>query len=124
MITIVVLNCSTSWCQSKVGRSGVEPDTIPSTGGLEQTDSLVLIPISAIKVANAKMIELKYEKEINNKLVNIIKNDSIVVYGLNTELDNVLRESDIKIRKIKKERNIFIVTTVTAALISLLLLIK
>ena len=124
MITIALLSCSTSWCQSKVGRSGVEPDTIPSTGELGGQDSLILIPISAIKIANSKMVELTYEKEINKKLNDIISNDSIIIDGLNTELNNTLIESEYKIKKVRKERNIFVLTTIGAALISLLVLIK
>ena len=93
-------------------------------GVLEQTDSLVLVPTSALRVANSKMIELKYEKEINNELRQIINNDSLIIYGLNTELDNTLREANIKIKAIRKERNTFIITSVVAALLSLLVLIK
>lgn len=70
------------------------------------------------------MVELTYEKEINKKLNDIISNDSIVIDGLNTELNNTLIESEYKIKKVRKERNIFVLTTIGAALISLLVLIK
>ena len=70
------------------------------------------------------MVELTYEKEINKKLNDIISNDSIIIDGLNTELNNTLIESEYKIKKVRKERNIFVLTTIGAALISLLVLIK
>ena len=56
---LLLWTCSTSWCQSNLA------DSIPLTGKEMQTDS-VLVPISALRVANAKMIELQYEKEIND----------------------------------------------------------
>lgn len=47
-----------------------------STGGLEQ-DS-VTVAISDIRKANAKLIELSYEKDINKNLRQIIRNDSVL----------------------------------------------
>ena len=93
---IVLLSYSTSWCQNN--------DVIPSTGGLQQRDSLVLVPISTIKVANSKMIELKYEKEINTGLREIITNDSVII---NTLEQNV-KAVETKATKYKKERNVAI----------------
>ena len=90
---IVLLNCSTSWCQN---------DTISSTGVVEQKDSLVLVPISALKVANAKMTELKYQKEINADLRKIINNDSAII---STLTQNVINNKQQAI-KYKKQRNI------------------
>lgn len=131
MITIVLSNYSSSWCRNK-SRSKVElGDTLSSTGYVEQTDTLVSVPISTLKIANSKMIELKYEKEINTKLKNIIVNDSLVISGLNLELDNTLKilddtivEYDKKLKQSKKERNVFIITTISAMLVSLLVLVK
>ena len=47
-----------------------------STGRIEQ-DSIT-IAISDIRKANAKLIELSYEKDINKNLRQIIRNDSIL----------------------------------------------
>lgn len=47
-----------------------------STGRIEQ-DS-VTIAISDIRKANAKLIELSYEKDINKNLRQIIRNDSVL----------------------------------------------
>ena len=76
---LLVLSYSTSWCQSK-------------------QDS-VLVSIESIKIANAKMIELKYEKEINAELSKIIHNDSIVIVTYETRLRN---ENELHKREVKK----------------------
>lgn len=47
-----------------------------STGRIEQ-DS-VTVAISDIRKANAKLIELSYEKDINKNLRQIIRNDSVL----------------------------------------------
>lgn len=91
---IVLLSCSTSWCQNK--------HTIPFTGVVEQGDTLVEVPISTIKIANSKMIELKYEKQINANLREVVLNDSIIIKGLQ---NNIVVEQN-KSKKYKKERNI------------------
>ena len=65
---IVLLSCLSSWSENNAH--------IPSMGDVSQ-DS-VLIAVDDLRVANAKMIELKYEKEVNNSLREIVKNDSIV----------------------------------------------
>lgn len=52
------------------------------------------------------MIELKYEKEINSNLRNIIINDSVIIDDLNNTIvknKNVYKKN---ISKVKKERNI------------------
>ena len=121
---IVVLNCSTSWCQNKSVKGGVEPDILPSTGVEEQTDTIVSIPISFIKVANSKMIELKYEKEINANLREIIYNDSLIIDELKYEVNNCADFTKQKVKKFKRQRNILIGTTIGAAALSLLLLLK
>lgn len=115
---IALLSCSTSWCQN---------DTISSMGGLEQTDSLILVPISAIKIANSKMIELEYEKEINDNLRKIILNDSSIIATLNNsvkELEKDIIATTNKANRYKKQRNILItggsgICVVLAVLLSL-----
>ncbi len=64
---IVLLSCSTNLLSKSL---------TSSTGGLEQ-DS-VTIAISDIRKANAKLIELSYEKDINKNLRQIIRNDSVL----------------------------------------------
>lgn len=64
---IVLLSCSIN---------SLSKPLTSSTGGLEQ-DS-VTIAISDIRKANAKLIELSYEKDINKNLRQIIRNDSVL----------------------------------------------
>lgn len=118
---IVLLSiCFTSWCQN---------DTILVTGVVEQ-DS-VLVPISALKVANAKMIELKYEKEINENLKETIKLDSNIIvvlennlYSCALELEEQIANCDEETNKLKKQRNIAIgAGSGTTALLILLLIL-
>lgn len=94
---IVLLNCSTSWCQN-------ENYTIPSTGELTATPDSVLIAFDDLRKANAKMVELKYEKEINDSLRSIIVNDDKVI----REYGNFLNSCTQQITQIKRQRNIAI----------------
>ena len=70
------------------------------------------------------MVELKYEKEINSNLIEVVKNDSLVISGLEYELNNCLENKEVEVKRIRKQRNIFIATTIGAALVSLLVLLK
>lgn len=105
-----------SWSQNN--------DTISFTGEQQQIDTFVLVPTSALRIANAKMIELKYEKEINEELRKVIINDSTIIKKLQISLENNAIEYNTKIKKIKKQRNIFIGTTAGVSLLFLLLLLK
>lgn len=109
---LLVSSYSTSWCQN---------DSIPLTGDMKP-DS-VLISINAIKVANAKMIELKYEKEINRNLRDCVQNDSILIDALSTNLAACKINAETKITEIKKQRNIAIGAGSGTSLLLLVLLI-
>ena len=95
MITIVLLSCSTSWCQN-------ENTTIPSTGELPATPDSVLISFDDLRKANAKMVELKYEKEINDSLRSIIVNDEIIMREYSRNVDALQKQ----IKQVKRQRNI------------------
>lgn len=94
-----------------------------------QNDSVV-VSIEALKTANAKMIELQYEKEINENLKDIIKNDSIINCELK-ELCNKYYNTALKLEdryqkdteKLKKQRNILGSTSVGLLIITIILLI-
>ena len=92
---IVLLSCSCNWLKINVAYS--------STGGLNE-DS-VLVSFDDLRAANAKMIELEYEKRINKELNNIISNDSVAISMLNRRID--ILDSDYKrnIKLIKQQRN-------------------
>lgn len=118
---VLLLNYSISWCQN---------DTILSTGELEQ-DS-VLVPISALRVANAKMIELKYEKDINENLRQVVRNDSAIIDALENnilaciyekEQQEVDYEKELAIIKRQRNTAIGIGSGSSAVLLTILLLI-
>ena len=73
---------------------------LSSTG--ELTKDSVLVAVDDLRVANAKMIELKYEKEINLSLKEIVKNDSVAIVALR-ENNSVV---EARAKKYKRQRNI------------------
>ena len=89
---IVLLSYSSSWLESNAH---------PSFTG-ELTNDSVLVAIDDLRAANTKMIELRYEKEINLSLKEIIKNDSVAIVALRE--DNSIVEQRAK--KYKRERNV------------------
>ena len=98
---IVLLNCSTSWCQN-------ENYTISSTGELDNNIDSVYISYDALRKANAKMVELKYQKEINDSLRSIIVNDNKIMREYSRNV-NALEE---QLKQTKKGRK----TAITGAL--------
>ena len=95
LTTIVLLNCSTSWCQN-------DNATISSTGELPATPDSVLISFDDLRKANAKMVELKYQKEINDSLRSIIKNDDTIMREYSRNVDALKKQ----ITQAKRQRNI------------------
>ena len=91
---IALLSYSTSWCQSNVSLS--------STGEQCGKSDSVLISYDDIRVVNAKLIQLKYEKEINDSLRVIIKNDDKII----KEYNNNIKSLNANINKTIKQRNI------------------
>lgn len=89
------------------------------TGGLKQTNDSVLVSIDAIRIANAKMIELKYQKEINSNLFNIIKNDSIEINNLTYKL----KESEYNNNLLNKQKRNVINISICSNVILLALLL-
>lgn len=73
---------------------------ILSTGGLNG-DSVV-VSYDDLRKANAKMVELKYTKEINDKLNSIIANDSVIIQQQTKSIDYYKK----KTKKYKTGRNI------------------
>ena len=92
---IVLLSCSTSWCQN-------DNATISSTGELSATPDSVLISFDDLRKANAKMVELKYEKEINDSLRSIIKNDDIIMREYSRNVDALKKQ----VKQVKRQRNL------------------
>ena len=99
---------------------------IYSTGEVIQKDS-VLISYNDLKVVNCKLIELKYEKETNNVLRTIIRNDSLIIDTLT--VDNLRLTSDVQIlnksnKKYKKQRNVGFGIGIVGIIATILMLIK
>ena len=92
---IVLLSCSTSWCQN-------DNATISSTGELTATPDSVLIAFDDLRKANAKMVELKYEKEINDSLRSIIKNDDLIMREYSRNVDALKKQ----VKQVKRQRNL------------------
>ena len=109
---IVLSSCSTSWCQN-------DNANIPSTGVLTSTPDSVLIAFDDLRKANAKMVELKYEKEINDSLRSIVANDEIIMREYKRNTDALKKQ----IKQAKRQRNIAIgggvLATVSMALIAI-----
>lgn len=109
---IVLLSCSTSWCQN-------DNNTIPSTGELTATPDSVLIAFDDLRKANAKMVELKYEKEINDSLRSIIKNDDIIMREYSRNVDALKKQ----VKQVKRQRNLAVGGGILATLSMALLAI-
>lgn len=92
---IVLLSCSISWCQN-------DNATISSTGELTANPDSVLIAFDDLRKANAKMVELKYEKEINDSLRSIIKNDDAIMREYSRNVDALKKQ----VTQAKKQCNL------------------
>lgn len=91
---IALLSYSTSWCQSNNA-------TISSTGGLTIKSDSVVIAYDYLRKVNAKLIELKYEKEINDSLRSIISNDEIIIRKYKCNFDFLKKQIKKENRKYK-----------------------
>ena len=109
---IVLLSCSTSWCQN-------DNATISSTGELTASPDSVLISFDDLRKANAKMVEIKYEKEINDSLRSIIKNDDAIMREYRSNIDALKKQ----ITQAKKQRNLAVggglLATISLALLAI-----
>lgn len=111
-ITIVLLCYSTSLYAN-------DSNYFPTGEVVEQVDS-VLISYDDLRVVNSKLIELKYEKEINTNLKQVIINDSIIIKNysnLNNRLNN---DCKVAIR----QRNICLGVGIIAIICSILSFMK
>ncbi len=79
-----------------------ECDTISSTG---RQDS-VLIAYDDLRKVNGKLIELEYERNINEHLRTIVYNDSIAIDNLRNGISRINSDCERNIKRIKRQRNI------------------
>lgn len=107
---IVLLSCLSNWCQSSYAQS--------SFTGEHHNDS-VLVSYDDLRVANAKMIELKYVKSINSRLSDIISNDSII----QRQQSQTILKAAKKVKRYKSQRNVLGGTSIIAILALVIVLL-
>lgn len=99
---IVLLNCSMNLLAND--------NLHPSTGELVELEDSVQISYDDLRIVNSKLIELKYTKEINSKLKQVIANDSIVISDYKRINENLNKSCN----KAIKQRNICLgIATIT-----------
>ena len=125
---------STSWCQSSCDWDDDDfpdddvsfwicdsvdcyPDTI-----VRRCDSVV-VSVDALRIANAKMLELKYEKEINVNLQEVVRVDSVLISSLESNLFAVKEQAKEELDDMRKQRNKAIAIGGASSVILLILLI-
>ena len=101
---IVLLSCSTSL--SSRGQT-----INSSTGGF--TDDSVKVAINDLRIVNSKLVELKYEKEANKILRNIVHNDSCII----ADNDKTIGKLKTKVKKVTKQRNMIGVAGATSIIL-------
>lgn len=113
---IALLNCSINLLAS----NNYNYANNPSTGELIGSKDSVTIAYDDLRIVNGKLIELKYQKQINANLRTIINNDSIIIrdYKLinnNLKLDN---------SKLVKQRNFAIGGALLFLISTIVLIVK
>ena len=97
---IVLLGCSIN-----LSANNTDVDSLHlSTGERINLKDSVLISYDDLRLVNSKLIELEYEKQINNNLRGIISNDSIVIRDyqilnerINKDCKKAIRQRNIAI---------------------------
>lgn len=131
MILTVLLIYSTSWCQNNYDNNFYDNDvsfyiydsiSCYSDTIIKHCDS-VIVSVDALRIANTKMIELKYEKEINANLQEVIRVDSVLISSFESNLFAIKKQAKEEIDNMKKQRNKAIVIGSASSSILLILLI-
>lgn len=102
---IVLLVSSTSL----LARPGSD---VSLTGGLDS----IMVSYDDLRAANAKFVELEYEKKARRSLELVVANDSVIISTI-SEHNKVLRE---KIKKSDK-KNTYLATGLGAAILALII---
>ena len=92
----------------------------PSTGDVVRSKDSVLISYDDLRLANSKLIELDYEKQINNNLRNIISNDSVVIRNYQVLNDKLNKDC----KKLVNQRNIIASCAALFIFTTIVLLVK
>ena len=108
-------------CSSMTLLENENDSVISSTGVVEyEIQDSVLIAFSDLRIANSKMVELKYEKEINKHYRTIINNDSIAIDNLNIRYNNLVEDNRRNLKSVKRQRNYLGLTTITSVVLLIL----
>ena len=91
-----------------------------STGEVVNRNDSVLISYDDLRLANSKLIELDYEKQINNNLRNIISNDSVVIRNYQVLNDKLNKDC----KKLVNQRNIIASCAALFIFTTIVLLVK
>ena len=117
---IALLGCSINLLASNINMNYTHTSTGDVVVDYSIAKDSVLISYDDLRLANSKLIELDYEKKINNNLRSIIVNDSIIIQ--NYKRLNIQLNKDCK--KYIHQRNIVIGGGITVFSIITLLLLK
>lgn len=92
-------------CSINLSANNTDVDSLrPSMGEHVNTKDSILISYDDLRLANSKLIELDYEKQINNNLRNVIRNDSIVIRDYQVLNERINKDC----KKVVRQRNITI----------------
>ena len=97
---IVLLGCSINLSANSTNINSFHL----STGGVVQSNDSVLISYDDLRLANSKLIELDYEKQINKNLRSVIHNDSIIIRDYQVLNERINKDC----KKAVRQRNIAI----------------
>lgn len=94
-------------------------DVDSSTGELVERNDSVLIAYDDLRLANAKLIELEYQKEINDKLKQVITNDSIAISEYSKMNNRIRKDYDKTVRQRNIAVGVGVAAIVTAIIIAI-----
>lgn len=112
---IVLLNCSINLLANNDNKDSHIP-----TGEVVNRNDSVLISYDDLRLANSKLIELEYERQINNNLRSVIANDSIIIRNYKTINQNINKDC----KKAIHQRNIAIGSTALFLIATVILIVK
>lgn len=113
---IVLLNCSIN-----LFANNGEPNTNnPSTGEVVNVGDSVQISYDDLRIVNSKLIELKYEKQINTNLRQIVYNDSIIIKDYKQINERINKDY----KRVVTQRNVCLGIAIVGIICSIILLDK
>ena len=93
-------------------------DTYQHSSTGEVIEDSILISYDDIRVVNGKLVELEYEKDVNNKLRKVIQNDKRMM-ATTDSIANLLVYRNRKLKKDKKVLGGALVVTLVAFIVAL-----